>query len=262
MNFQFNDDGSIDITSRGRTVKIRGQEEKRVFFIKVGVITLKKVQEVEIDGMFNIENFSSTAFDPEEITILYRNINDNKMQLFTQAILEIKLSKNNFCGMVTQLIRDRDIFEKLIKKPILYIGFINSKYIEKGDLKALKDGLNKLNNCIIFGIKNKIFSGKNVNKFYNWRGIEKFNKLEEDVKLLGKKVYEIEDEVKEIKNEVKEIKNEVKEIKNEVNQLKDSQDELKNIFQNFALQYEINNKIIFDKLNQMNSEQKRNDIIN
>ena len=262
VNFQFNDDGSIDITSRGRTVKIRGQEEKRVFFIKVGVITLKKVQEVEIDGMFNIENFSSTAFDPEEITILYRNINDNKMQLFTQAILEIKLSKNNFCGMVTQLIRDRDIFEKLIKKPILYIGFINSKYIEKGDLKALKDGLNKLNNCIIFGIKNKIFSGKNVNKFYNWRGIEKFNKLEEDVKLLGKKVYEIEDEVKEIKNEVKEIKNEVKEIKNEVNQLKDSQDELKNIFQNFALQYEINNKIIFDKLNQMNSEQKRNDIIN
>ena len=69
--------------------------------------------------------------------------------------------------MVTQLIRDKDIFEKLTKKPILYIGFINSKNIRKKDLKVSKDGLNKLNNCIIFGIKDKMFNGKNVNKFYN-----------------------------------------------------------------------------------------------
>lgn len=139
--------------------------------------------------------------------------------------------------MATQLIKDRDVFEKLIKEPILYIGFINSKYIGKNDLKTSKDGLNKLNNCIIFGIKNKIFSGKNVNKFYDWKGMEKINKLEEDVKLLG----------------------------NEVKQLKDSQesqekkiDELKNLFLNFSGQYEINNKNIFDKLNQINIELNRN----
>ena len=53
--------------------------------------------------------------------------------------------------------------------------------------------------------------------------MEKMNKLEEDVKLL----------------------------RNEVN-------ELKNLFLNFARQYEINNKNIFDKLNQMNIEQNRN----
>ena len=242
--FQFNDDGSIDITSKDRTTTIRDQEEKSVFIIKVGVITLKKVQEVEIDGMFNIENFSSTAFDPEEITILYRNINDNNMQLFTQAILEMKLSKNNFGGMVTQLIRDRDIFEKLIKEPILYIGFINSKNIGKGDLKESKDGLNKLKNCIIFGIKNKMFSGKNVNKFYNWRGMAKINKLEEDIKLLGKEVKEIRDEIKETRNEVK--------------QLKDSQNELKNLFLNFVRHYEHNSKNKFYKLAQINTEQKVN----
>ena len=160
--------------------------------------------------MFNIENFSSIAFDPEEITILYSNINDNNMKLFNQAILEIKLSKNNFCEMVTQLIRDKDIFEKLTKKPILYIGFINSKNIRKKDLKVSKDGLRKLNNCIIFGIKDKMFNGKNVNKFYNWREIEKFNKLEENVKLLG--------------NEANELRNEVNELRNEVKQLRDSQE--------------------------------------
>lgn len=105
-----------------------------------------------------------------------------------------------------------------------------------------------MKNCIIFGIKNKILSGKNVNKFYNWKGIQKINKLEENVKLLG--------------NEVNEIKNE---IKNEVKQIKDSQvtqekkiDELKNLFLNFARQYAINNSNIFDKLNQMNPEQNIN----
>lgn len=61
-----------------------------------------------------------------------------------------------------------------------------------------------------------MFSGKNVNKFYNWKGMEKINKLEEDVK------------------------------------------QLKDLFLNFAPKYEINNKNIFDKLNQMNIEQNRN----
>ena len=41
---------------------------------------LKKVQDVEIDGMFNIEKFSSSAFVSKEITILFRNIDDNKMK--------------------------------------------------------------------------------------------------------------------------------------------------------------------------------------
>ena len=193
MFFQFNDDGSIDITNKCRTITIRAQEEKSVLLIKVGVITLKKVQEVEIDGMFNIENFASSAFDTEEITILYRNIDDNKIKSFNKAVLEIKLSKNNFSAMVTQLIRDRDVFEKLIKEPILYIGFINSKNIGKNDLKSSKDGLNKLKNCIIFVIKNKMFSGKNINKFYNWKGMEKINILEEDVKLLGNEVKQLKE---------------------------------------------------------------------
>ena len=75
---------------------------------------------------------------------------------------------------------------------------------------------------------------RNVNKFYNWRGIEKINKLEEDAKLLG-------DEVKEIR---------------------DSQNNLKNLFLNFAQLYKINNKVIFDKLNQMNTEENKNNINN
>jgi hypothetical protein len=205
--------------------------------------------------MFNIKNFSPTDFDPAEITILYRNIDDNNMKLFNQAILEMKLSKNNFCEMVTQLIRDKDIFEKLTKKPILYIGFINSNNIRKNDLKDSNEGLNKLNNCIIFGIKDKMFNGKNVNKFYNWREIAKTNKLEKDVKLLG-------NEVNELRNEVKELRNEVTQIRNSQESQEKKIDDLKNLFLNFAREYEINSKNIFDNKNKINNSSNSCNMLN
>ena len=65
--FQFNDDDSFDITNKCRTIIIRDQEEKSVILIKVGIITLKQVQEVEIYEMFNNEKFSSSAFDSKEL---------------------------------------------------------------------------------------------------------------------------------------------------------------------------------------------------
>jgi hypothetical protein len=83
-----------------------------------------------------------------------------------------------------------------------------------------------------------------VNKFYNWREIAKINKLEEDVRLLG--------------NEVKQLKESQESQGKKIEQLKDSQDELKNLFLNFARQSEINFNNIFDKLNQMSTEQNRN----
>ena len=46
--FQFNDDSSIDIKSKGRTITIREQEEKNVLLIKAGVIILQKAKKVEI----------------------------------------------------------------------------------------------------------------------------------------------------------------------------------------------------------------------
>jgi len=59
-HFQFNDESSIDIISKGRTITIKDQEEKNILLI----ITLSKAQEVEIDSIFNIKNFSPTAFNP------------------------------------------------------------------------------------------------------------------------------------------------------------------------------------------------------
>ena len=52
------DDSSIDIISKGRTITIKDQKEKNILLIKEDVITLSKAQEVEIDGIFNIKNFS------------------------------------------------------------------------------------------------------------------------------------------------------------------------------------------------------------
>ena len=56
-----------------------------------------------------------------------------------------------------------------------------------------------MNSCIIFGIKDKMLSGKNLNIFYNWR-------VEEDAML--------------IKNEVKQLRNSQQAQKKIINDLK------------------------------------------
>ena len=65
--FHFNDSSSIGITSRNKIVTIRAQEEKNVLLFKVGIITLKKVEEVDIDGMFNIEKFLLKFLIPKKL---------------------------------------------------------------------------------------------------------------------------------------------------------------------------------------------------
>ena len=114
-----------------------------------------------MDGMFEINNFSPSIFDKEEVSIIHQNVEDIKLKQFTQAVIEIKLSKAKFGDLVTQLYRDKEIIEKLTKDKILYIGFINSNSIDDSQKMKVMDKLNELN-CIIFGTKNSIFSKKKL----------------------------------------------------------------------------------------------------
>ncbi len=71
--------------------------------------------------MFEIFNFDTPLFNKEEVSIIYTNTNDNNMKTFTQAIVEIKLNKNKFGELVSQLIKDKNDIEKLTeKKNIIY----------------------------------------------------------------------------------------------------------------------------------------------
>ena len=95
--------------------------------------------------MFEICNLDTTSFNKEEVYIIYINTNDNNMKTFTQAIVGIKLNKNKFGELVSQLIKDKNKIEKLTEKKILYIGLINSKNINLKEIENSKKKLNNLN---------------------------------------------------------------------------------------------------------------------
>ena len=110
----------------------------------------------------------------------------------------------------------KKIIEKITSQNILYMGFINSNKIEDIEIENVKKELNNLN-CIIFGIKNSIFSGRIINKYIDWPEIKKnkkiFQDIEKNIASLKKDNVELKKEIE--KNNIKlknEIKNERKKI--------------------------------------------------
>ena len=223
INFKLNKDKSLDIITQEESTKISNPNE--TFTIKYNEkIIIKEINEVEIDGIFNITNFNISIFNNQEVSIIYNNVKDEKIKNFTQAVVEIKLSKNKFKDLVEQLNNDKKIIEKITSQNILYMGFINSNKIEDNEIENVKKELNNLN-CIIFGIKNSIFSGRIINKYINWPEIKKnkkiFQDIEKNITSLKKDNIELKKEIE--KNNIKlknEIKNEIEKnnikLKNEI----------------------------------------------
>ena len=104
----------------------------------------------------------------------------------------------------------KKIIEKITSQNILYMGFINSNKIEDIEIENVKKELNNLN-CIIFGIKNSIFSGRIINKYIDWPEIKKnkkiFQDIEKNIASLKKDNVELKKEIE--KNNIK-LKNEIK----------------------------------------------------
>ena len=105
INFKLNNNKSLDIITPEESTEISGPNE--TFVIKYNEkIILKEINEVEIDGIFNITNFNISIFNNQEVSIIYNNVKDEKIKNFTQAVVEIKLSKNKFKDLVEQLNND------------------------------------------------------------------------------------------------------------------------------------------------------------
>ena len=117
--------------------KINNQDDWKIteYYSK---IQISKLNEIVLDGMFEICNLDTTSFNKEEVYIIYINTNDNNMKTFTQAIVEIKLNKNKFCELVSQLIKYKNEIEKLTEKKILYIIFINSINVNLKEIENSK----------------------------------------------------------------------------------------------------------------------------
>ena len=184
--FKILDDESIkiqDINGNEREITIPKDESKTVTHsITITKIIISVSKKIELDGSFNISNFTLNLFNNDEIMVHYNGISD--FSSYNYAIIEAKLSQKKIKEMIAQLKKDKFVSKKISDKNILFIGFINSDKLED-DISKEVEGFNLL----ILGIKNSHLFKREVTKYYDW---ELF---------------------KEIKNELNEIKNEIKEMR-------------------------------------------------
>lgn len=203
--FQILDDESIkiqDVNANENEIIIPKGEKKTVTHSLTNTKIIVSVsKKIEMDGSFNITNFSLNSFNHDEIVVYYNGISD--FSPYNYAIIEAKLSQKKIKEMIAQLKKDKFVTKKISDKNILFIGFINSDHLEDDISKEIAGC-----NLLILGIKNSHLFKREVTKYYDWELI------------------------KEIKNEINDIKNEINNIKNEISGIKDDIKEMRNHFDN------------------------------
>ena len=223
-NILFNDDFEILIKDElnnilGKIESKRSNENVELLVNEIN-INISKYKEIEIDGFFELKNFKVNLFDDKEISIIYSNIENDEEGKYTHAAIEAKLSHKKTEGLIKQLKKDKHLLDICEYKSTILIGFINSAKIVPIDFKE------KLKNikCVIYGVKNSIFHGKNVVRPIDWNLERNFENFKKQVTTKLDKIYnylkinfkekDIEDKrEKEEKFEKKEVEKDTKYLK-------------------------------------------------
>ena len=223
-NILFNDDFEILIKDElnnisGKIESKRSNENVELLVNEIN-INISKYKEIEINGFFELENFKVNLFDDKEISIIYSNIENVEEGKYTHAAIEAKLSHKKTEGLIKQLKKDKHLLDICEYKSTILIGFINSAKVVPIDFKE------KLKNikCVIYGIKNSIFHGKNVVRPIDWNLERNFENFKKQVTTKLDKIYnylknnfkekDIEDKrEKEEKFEKKEVEKDTKYLK-------------------------------------------------
>ena len=223
-NILFNDDFEILIKDElnnilGKIESKRSNENVELLVNEIN-INISKYKEIEIDGFFELKNFKVNLFDDKEISIIYSNIENDEEGKYTHAAIEAKLSHKKTEGLIKQLKKDKHLLDIYEYKSTILIGFINSAKILSIDFKE------KLKNikCVIYGVKNSVFHGKNVVRPIDWNLVKSFEDFKKQVTTQLDKIYnylkinfkekDIEDKrEKEEKFEKKEVEKDTKYLK-------------------------------------------------
>ena len=157
-------------------------------------LTISPYKEMEIDGYFKMNKFKLEMFNENEIDVIYSNINKDDEKSFNNSIIEVKLSANKVDDLITQIRKDHHLLKLKNEKDTLVIGFINSNKIKN------IAHFNSLDNkkCVIYGIKNSIFCGKEVTYHIDWD-------LERRVKSLEEKLDNINNLLNDLKPKIDKI---------------------------------------------------------
>ena len=159
--------------------------------------------------VFKINNFSLNLFPQKDISIIYNGI---KSKSFNYIVLEAKLSKNKITEMIKQLKRDKNILGKMTNQTILYCGIINANEVDMEITNIDFD-------CIILGIKNSHFFGKDITKFYDWPLIKQVNQNQKELNEIKTNIKGLESRVGVLEKNVKELIIEIKNMNSKIDKL-------------------------------------------
>ena len=174
-------------------------------------LTVLAHKQIEIDGFFETKDFKVNLFHPNEVDIVFSNINNENVNDFKYAVIESKLSPNKIGDMVRQIQNDYNLLKRKYNN-IVFLGFVNSNNVQS----IKKSHLSKIN-CVIYGIKNSILFGKNVSRSIDWD-------LEKKVNVLGMELDEIKGLIKDLKGTLTTLISTVNDLKERVEKLEKKND--------------------------------------
>ena len=126
---------------------------------------IKQIKKLKKYLMPRTNSFKSDYSGSSKFSKEFNKIKNSEVrgifERYNYVILEIKLNKTKIMELIHQLKRAKNILEKIdINKKILYVGFINSKDLDK-DISSEVGDLN----IIIYGLKKNMFSSTDMRKF-------------------------------------------------------------------------------------------------
>ena len=187
-SYQFSiiDNDTLEVKNINRNEKIINipkDQQQTLNYNKTIKIIVSCSKDIEIDGVFTINNFNFDKLDENEVVLLHKGLKkDDNISSYEYAIIEVKLSDNKIKELIKQLKRDKYVCETVLKKKILLIGFINSKRIEAD----FSDEVSDLN-CLLFGLKNSELFGKDVTQYIDWNLVKDFVNLNQKYDDLNQK---------------------------------------------------------------------------
>ena len=121
--------------------------------------------------------------------------------------------------MIKQLKRDKNIYEKMTKEKILYMGIVGYSGRKKNIDINYEEELDGLK-CLIIEMKNANFCGRNMEQYLDWKLIREVKKNTTDIK-------QMKEDIKNLKEDVNGLKASVAKLESSVAVLQDSLDEIK-----------------------------------
>ena len=183
----------IDKTS-GKILFRVNDKDNSILKINNKYLYLEPPKEIEIDGLFQIDDFNLLDFNTEEIKIIF----DNSEKInYKYCVIEVKYNKNKINQLIDQLKNDKEVIEHIIQGNILFLGFVNLNENEEDEAYVNVDSLGNLK-CVIIGIRNEVLFGRNVTYPIDWKLIfefkqfkKEFEKFKQEVKTNFQKIFDL-----------------------------------------------------------------------